>query len=457
MRPVFLAALVALVAGAAAAQPVRLEATVVDAETGAPLAGATAQVAGQEGGASADRDGRLSLALPAPPDTVVVRFVGYATAQVVVTADEAAAARAEGAGRQDANRQDANPRGGAVRRTIRLSPAPFVLGEVTVTDEPPGERLWRRLLARRQSLAARLGQYGAEAYGRLLLTRDGPTDVRPFPFALTETLSNLSWGRGGGLREEVVARRRLPEGGPFEWARMNPVPDLYFEDALALDGRSIPSITRPDALRYYAFRLGETVEADGRRYLDLAVIPRRGGLVAGRVRVVDTLLVIAEADLRLDAARTAAPVDALDASYRWRYEPADAGGALGDSAWLPRRFEREGAVTVRVPGTRVPTVRFQQTSVLDLVLPGAPGEAADLRRRYRSPRGVYTGAGVYRAGRRALPLDSLEVAVDTSDRVRRSTLAELLRPQEGIGFGGIFAGVSRLLGAGFDVEGDDDG
>ena len=431
-----------LAAGAAAAQPVRLEATVVDAETGAPLPGATAQVAGQEGGASADRDGRLTLTLATPPDTVVVRFVGYATAQVVVGADEAEAARG---------------RGGAVERTVRLSPAPFVLGEVTVTDEPPGDRLWRRLLARRQTLAARLGQYGAEAYGRLLLTRDGPTDVRPFPFALTETLSNLSWRRGAGLREEVVARRRLPDGGPFRWARMAPVPDLYFEDDLALDGRRVPSITRPDALRYYAFRLGETVEMDGRRYLDLAVIPRRGGLVAGRVRVVDTLLVIAEADLRLDRAPTAPPVDALEAAYRWTYAPAEAGRALGDSVWLPRRFDREGLVTVNVPGNRVPTVRFRQRSLVELVLPGAPGEAARLGRRYRSPRGVYGGTGVYRAARRALPLDSLEVAVDTSDRVRRSTLAELLPRQEGLGFSlGPISAVAKLLGAGFDVEGDDD-
>ena len=424
-----------LAAGAAAAQPVRLEATVLDADTGAPLAGATAQVAGQEGGASADAEGRLSLRLATPPDTVVVRFVGYATAQVVVGAAP----------------------GGVVRRVIRLSPAPFVLGEVTVTDEPPGDRLWRRLLARRQGLAARLGQYGAEAYGRLLLTRDGPTDVRPFPFSLTETLSNLSWRRGGGLAEEVVARRRLPDGGPFRWAAMSPVPDLYFEDVLALDGRTVPSITRPDALRYYAFRLGETMEVDGRRYLDLAVIPRRSGLVAGRVRVVDTLLVIAEAELRLDRAPTAPPIDVLEAGYRWAYAPVDAGRALGDSVWLPRRFDREGLVTVNAPGNRVPTVRFRQASVLDLVLPGAPGEAAHLGRRYRNPRGVYAGTGVYRAGRRALPLDSLEVAVDTSDRVRRSTLAELLPRQEGLGFSlGPISAIAKLLGTGFQVEGDDD-
>lgn len=434
MRLSLLVAL-AIAAGAAAAQPARLEATVVDAETGAPLAGATAQVQGGEGGASADAAGRLALDVPTPPDTVVVRFVGYATARVVV--DVAL--------------------GGVARRQIRLSPAPFVLGEVTVTDEPPGERLWRRLLERRESLARRLGVYGAEAYGRLLLTRDGPTDVRPFPFSLTETLSNLSWDRGAGLREEVVARRRLPDGGPFRWAAMNAVPDVYFEDVLSLDGRLVPSITRPDALRYYAFRLGETVEMDGLRYLDLAVIPRRGGLVAGRVRVVDTLLVIAEADLRLDVAPSTPPVDAFEAAYAWRYRPVFAGAALRDSVWLPHRFDREGAVTVSVPGQRVPRVRFRQTSVLDLVLPGSPGHAADLRRRYRNPRGVYAGREVYRAGRRALPLDSMEVAVDTSDRVRRSTLGELLPRQEGIGISlGPVTALSRLLGAGFDVEGEDD-
>lgn len=425
----------ALLAGAVSAQPVRLEATVLDAETSAPLAGATAQVVGQEGGASADPQGRLTLRLASPPDTVVVRFVGYATAQIVV----------EGGA------------GGVLRRTLRLSPAPYVLGEVTVTDEPPGDRLWRRLLARRQRLAAGLGQYGAEAYGRLLLTRDGPTDVRPFPFSLTETLSNLSWRRGGGLQEEVVARRRLPDGGPFKWAGMNPVPDLYFEDVLTLDGRRVPSITRPDALRYYAFRLGETMEVDGRRYLDLAVIPRGGGLMAGRVRVVDTLLVIAEAELRLDRFETAPPVDLLDVGYRWTYEPADAGRAFGDSLWLPRRFEREGLVTVNSPGNRVPTVRFRQSTVLDLVLPGVSGEAARLGRRYRNPRGVYGGADVYRVGRQLLPLDSLEAAVDTSDRVRRSTLAELLPRQEGLGFSlGPITEIAKLLGGGFSVEGQDD-
>ena len=371
------------------------------------------------------------------PATVVVRFVGYAAAQVPLGAEAAP---------------------GPVRRTVRLSPAPYVLGEVTVSGEPPGETIWRRVLARRQRLGARLGAYAAEGYSRLLLTRDGPTDLAPVGIGLTETVSNLSWVAGVGMREEVVARRRRPFGGPFRWARTNALPDLYFEDALPLDDRSVPSPTRYDALENYAFRLGETVERDGRRYLDLAVIPRRRGLLAGRIRVVDTLFVIAEAELRVDGAGRARPVDDFKAVYRWTYAPVWSSPTLGDSVWLPRRFDREGQVTVSFPGNRVPTVRFRQSTVLDVVVPGSPGAAALLTRRYRNPRDAYEGFEVFRTGRAALPLDSLERAVETSEHVRRSSWADLLPPQEGIGFSlnGISLGrAGRLLGPGLEGEDDD--
>lgn len=412
----------------------RLEATVLDAETGAPLPGATAQVLNGVGGASADRDGRLALDLPHVPVTVVVRFVGYASAQITLGADDL--------------------EGDVVRRTVRLSPAPYVLGEVTVTGEPPGEILWRRVLARREALSDRVGRYGAEAYSRFVLLRDGVTDVRPVPILLEETLSNLSWSRFRGLQEEVVARHRVPDGGPFRWARMGPIPDLYLENTLWLDGRAIPSPTRPDALENYAFRLGETVDADGLRYLDLAVIPRRNGLLAGRIRVVDTLFVIAEADLRLVPSRLSGVVDDFDASYRWTYAPTWAGAALGDSLWLPREFRREGRITVSLPGYRVPTVRFRQASLVDLVVPGIPGQAARLGRRYRNPRAVYDGRDVYRVGRSALPLDSLEVAADESDRLRRADLKDLLKRQEGIGFAIGLPGLNRAFQP--DIEGEDD-
>ncbi len=426
MRPFVVGVVLLLAAGAHAQVPVEL--VVVDAETGEALPGATAQSRRAPAvGAAADREGRLRVALPFVPDTLVVRFLGYAPAQIVVTS--------------------AGP------RRVRLSPDARSLGEVVVSGEPLGERIWRRVLARRQALARRLGRYGAEAYSRLLLVRDGPLDASPVPVSLAETVSNVSWTLAGGAREEVVARRRAPARA-FRYAPMRPVPDLYFEDVLALDGGPVVSPTAPDALAHYAFRLGETVEAGGRRFLDLAVVPRRGGLVAGRIRVVDSLFVVAEADLRLDGPPTAAPVEALDAAYRWTFAPVWTDAALRDSVWLPEGFTREGEVTVGVPGRRVPTVRFRQTSRLTLVIPRGEIPADTGGRRYRSPRGIYGGAGPFRAGRAALPLAPLETAADTTRRLRSATWAGLLPQQTGLQLTFGLPGVSRALG--LDLDGDDD-
>ena len=438
-RLLLLAGLLLAAHAAPRAQGVPFLGTAVDAATGEPLPGATALVAGQRGGTAAGPDGQFRLVLPALPDTVVVRFVGFATAQTVVTARDV--------------------RAGVVRRTVRLSAEPRALGEAVVTGEPPGERLWRRVLARREALAARVGAYAAEAYSRLLLVRRGRLDTGEVPVQLTETLSNVSWARrrgaGAGSAEEVVARRRLPAGGPFRWARPGPLPDLYLDDLLALDGQRVPSPFAPDALDHYAFRLGETVEAGGLRFLDVAVVPRRGGLVAGRIRIVDTLLVVAEADLRLDGGRPA-DADLFDAAYRWTYAPVYADDALRDSLWLPATFTREGSVTVNLPGNRIPTVRFRQRSVFTLVVPGNVGEAARFGRRYGSAgggaQGVYGGREVYALGRRALPLDSLERVVDTDPRFRRMSLQEMLPPQDGIGFGGLL-GLLRLAPS---LEGEDE-
>ena len=438
LRPFLLAGLVAL-AAAPRAQTVFLG-TAVDAETGEALPGATALVLGQTGGTAADARGAFRLVLRSLPDTVAVRFVGFATARVVVAARDV--------------------RAGVVRQTVRLSAEPTAVGEAVVSGEPPGERLWRRVLRRREALAARVGAYNAEAYSRLLLLRDGRFDAGRVPspsgstdrnpVQLTEALSNLSWTYRRGLAEEVVARRRLPAGGPFRWAALNPVPDLYLDDALALEGASVPSPFAPDALANYAFRLGETVDAGGLRFLDVAVVPRRGGLVAGRIRVVDTLLVVAEASLRLDGLPPAG-TDLFSADYAWTYAPVYADDLLRDSLWMPRTFAREGSVTVNLPGYRIPTVRFRQTSVLTLTVPGFPGASADFPRRYGSRAGVYGGREVYARGRREAPLDSLARQVDTDPRFLRTTLAEMLPPQEGLQFGGYL----KLLGLIPSIEGED--
>jgi len=446
MRLLFVLAV--LIAFPASAQPVRVPVTppphaatfralVLDSDSGEPLPGTTAQILDTTIGATADGDGRLVLELATLPTTVIVRYVGYASAQITLT--------------------EADVDDGIIERTVRLSVAPFIGGEVVVSAEPPGERIWRRVLARKAELGRRVGKVYGEAYSRLILRRDGPLDVRPVPIRIEESLSNLGWSWGGGALEEVVARRRLPEGGPFRWARLDPVPDLYFEDVLLLDGRPVMSPTHPESIEHYAFRLGETVEADGLRFLEIAVIPRHGGLLSGRIRIVDSLFVIASAELRTEPDRRGG-VDDFQAAYEWTFTPADGHPTLRDSLWLPSEYLREGSVS---PTTRVPRVRFRQRSWLTLRVPGVLLPINTGARRYRNPAGVYGGLETFREARDQFPLDSLEVAADTLSLLRSASLSSLLPPQEGLGIAigppglmGLIPGLRRMSKP--DVEGDDD-
>ena len=386
--------------------PVVFQGLAVDAETGEPLPGATAQRPRQMGGTSADRQGRFQIALGALPDTVVVRFVGYAAAQVVV----------------------ASPPAG--RQTVRLSPAPYLLGEVTVSAEPPGERLWRRVLARRAELAPRVDAWQGEGYSRLLLERRGQLERFKRPVRLAESLSNVAWRRGASVREDVVARRRVPDGRPYRYADAVGVVDPYWDPEIELGGRRVPGPAHPDALEHYAFRLGETVEAGGRRYLDLAVIPRRGGLPRGRIRVVDSLLVVAEAELRLDPFRAGATVPLYQEAVTVRYAPAPGRPALADSAWVPFALDRHGQVDVETAGVRLPTVFFTQTTRLYHRALGAAALIDDWRPpRYRSPGGVFGAPDLFAFGRDYAPLTEAERRADAE--LGPYSLAELL-PREGI-------------------------
>ena len=140
-----LALLAAFLAAFLAAHPLAaqtvLEAVVTDAETGAPLAGATVQ-APDGTGAATDARGRVRLTLAHLPAEVVVRFLGYRT---------------------DTLRVEREPgESGVLRRVVRLAPAAVPLDDVTVTDENPAVGILRRVLARKAVLRRAMPEYAAE-------------------------------------------------------------------------------------------------------------------------------------------------------------------------------------------------------------------------------------------------------------------------------------------------------
>ncbi|NNF59617.1 MAG: hypothetical protein HKN04_15380 [Rhodothermaceae bacterium] len=376
------------IAGPAAHAQV-LEGRITDAETTLPLAGATAQEEGGEG-VVADAAGRFRLQLASLPTTVVVRFVGYEPDTLRL------------------RRTDAF--NGVIRRAIALQPVATPLDDVTVTDENPAVNILRRVLARKAELKPRVVAYAAEGYGRFVLERWGLGETFGTPVRLTEALSNVYWRWPGGGREEVVARRRIPEGGPFRYAALDAVPDFFFDDTVVLDDVRYLTPTHPDAVALYDVRLGEITEADGLRFFDIALAPRRGGVTGfrGRIRVVDSLFVIAEAELRPDRLPRRSMVTDFEASYRVTFSP------VSDGIWLPERFEREGRVQVGTAGVRIPTVHFRQTTLItnrQLGLSG-PSMLWATEDRYYSPAGVYGGREVHLPFRDQWPLDEAVAQIE---------------------------------------------
>ncbi|MEL6443742.1 MAG: carboxypeptidase regulatory-like domain-containing protein [Bacteroidota bacterium] len=353
-----------------------------------PLAGASVTLLGERtAGTTTDASGQFRLRLPRLPVTVEVRFLGYEPQRVVILPGE------------------------PLEVTIRLRPRVFELEGLDVAGENRAVTLMREVIRRKQQRRAALQPYTAEHYTRFTLRRRGEV------IRVTETLSDVyvrptQTARGDSRREIVLARHRRPAGRAFRYARVVPVPDFYLDDEVVLDGFRFIGPTHPNALDVYTFRVGDRIEEDGQVLWEVSVRSRSALASAfeGRLRVVDSLFVLAEAELRPSVTlEKEPPVQAWAATYRQTFTPS----AEADSVWISDRFEVTGRVDVGVPGAFLPVVRTQQTTIVTSRRPGIFGGDSLFARRERiaEPPGVYAGRDVYAAGRSIAPPDDDEARV----------------------------------------------
>ena len=321
-----LAAAFLLLASAAHAQRA-LSGTVTDAATGETLPGATVSVLGPDGavvgGTATGLDGRFAVRLTQIPADVAVRFLGYETARLRVTAQTP----------------------GEV--AVALAPSEAALGEVTVTaGEDPAVALLRRVIARVRAQRAAVGPYAVTAYQRTTVFAPGGRVQ-----GITEGSSEAFWIPGTGWRETVVASRRTANLGA---GRATPggvaagLQDLLAED-LDVAGHRLMGPTHRDALGAYRAAITGTSVLDGRLVVELTVRPARATASAfeGTLQVLfDTADVLA-ADLRPGASFLfPPPVEVTGARFRQQYVPV----AADSSLWLPADLRSELAIGFRVEG-----------------------------------------------------------------------------------------------------------
>ena len=380
--------LVGLLAAAPATAQIRVEGLVLDRATSRPVPGATVVRVGSNEGTVANGDGRFVLEIARLPVTLRVSSVGYAAATVRFE-------RADAPGR--------------VRRDILLAPADVEGSELDViAGEDPGLRFMRQVVARRNALRLRTPPYTADAYTRATVMSQLPSSSATRPVRLVETFSLLFARPDGRRREDVVARRRVPSGGPFEHADTEAVPDVYFEDVYRLDGYTTRSPLDPRNLGLYTYRLGADTLVDGRMMVDVSVQPTTpfADAFTGRIRIVYGLLVVAEAEWRPPQPPPGAFIE-FRAHYLVRY------AAVTDSLWLPSRFERTVRAWSGVSGMSLPPFDTEQTtavSAYDFTY-GGPDAAFASFDRYYNPSDAYGGQEVFQRFRDEQPLTDDEHAV----------------------------------------------
>lgn len=398
LRAALLAAVLALLAGPAAAQ-VLLTGRVSDASTGEPLGAASVQIEGTYTGTITNAEGAFELRAPALPAVLVIRFIGYETARLEV--------------------------GTAGPVAVALVPAVVEGPEVTVTGENPAEGIMRRVIERKQAMQEGLHSWRAEAYVRQVIRRD--TAIA----GILEGVTVAYWRRGHGIREVVQGVRRTENLPDFDAAFVRAaeaVTNLY-DDEIAFAGYDLMGPTAPGALAFYAFTLEGFRYLDDRIVYDIALQPRsrlQPGF-SGRLAVLSGEYVLLEATLRPNEVVRLPLVSDLEAEFRQQFS---AFGREAGGIWLPVDYRFSASARLAMPGLAFPGLGVRtvarlsdyavNVAVPDSLFAEAPGRAVV------DSAAVAADTALARAGV-VVPLEPLEAAayarLDSTD-----TLEEAFQP-----------------------------
>ncbi len=296
---------------------------------------ATIQVKGTFRGTIANQEGQFSLKLEQVPAILLVTHIGYKSQEITVAV------------------VSSNP------LDVRLTPAPYVLQETTVTPENPAQRIMRQVIQRKQEWNPRIQSYTAEAYARRVLEND--TSI----VFIGEVASQISWDRQQGLQEVIKSQRFTANAGGegFSIGSMVDFVNLY-DDEIEVFGNRAIGPTHPDALHHYQFELIGQRQMDEKTVYDISVTPKSGLQTAlvGKVAVLDGEFGVLEAELSPVASITESIpvpiVEKLGITYSQQFRP------FAQGVWLPVDFQYEAQAKIGMIGLHFPLMKIKGTSQL---------------------------------------------------------------------------------------------
>lgn len=333
MRPLFLLALLLLLAAPTALAQVRVEGAVVDAETGAALAGVHVYVEGDGGaalvGGVTNAEGRFLVLLPSEQRgaadrlALVAQHVGYQPTRLGL-----APLLAERA------------------ITLRLAPAVLTLDDVFVVGEDFAENVLRKAIARRAARPEPERTHTASGVTRLTLARYGE------PVLMHEAVfDRLRRGESGDDdSEERLVVRAIRQTASFHtelgFGDVGEQPDLS-DARTRLHGLGFIGPLAPDALDHYVARFGGRRKRGERLVYDLYLTPK-GELqptFIGVVSILDSVYALVEADLR-PARHVLLPPPLLQQGSTVGLAIQQRFAEVAPGAWLPVETSASGVLEI---------------------------------------------------------------------------------------------------------------
>jgi hypothetical protein len=346
LRPL---ALVALWLGFASALPARqapapppgalIEGTVYDTLSGSGIRVAVVRARGSDQSVLTDDKGRFRIPVAPGPVDLQVRRVGYRPTSVRLTAGA-----------------------GITRRDIYLHPIPVELAAFVVEGvEDPARRIMRAVIARKQSLLARLHDYRYDAYVKFVVRDlEKPPDSASSVLLITETRTEAYWERPDTYVETILARRQSSnlraEGNLVSVGEIV----NFQKDRIDLEKYAVVSPIADDALDHYRYRLLDTLEVNGQRVLRLSLEPGSQAvpLFLGVLDVADSMFDVLAIDVGLN--------DAVRVNFLSNLRYAQRLRDMGGGRWMPYEIRFTGEVHFGVPIPGFPEhLSFEHVASLD--------------------------------------------------------------------------------------------
>ena len=304
---------------------------VLDSESGEGLPSATILLEGTYRGTITNPTGYFQLRVDKLPAMLQVRYIGFESKNIEITEDS------------------------EIPFEIILNPSVSELGEIVVTEKDPGLSIMELVIERKKLWRSNLKSYSVDAYTRQVLSSD--TSI----VSITESSSIAYWDDERGHKEVQISRTQtsnISESDNF--AGVSYMPNFY-DDNITNAGYNMVGITHPEAVKFYRFRLLETLQMDDKPVYRIEVTPRRSlqPLFEGEAWVLGRDYALLEVDLKPnDVVNFPPPIQDFNLAYRQQFSN------YGGDFWLPVDMRIEGLIRIGMIGLRFPAINFRQASRL---------------------------------------------------------------------------------------------